>query len=215
MSERGDSGTPGQGGPDDETRQFGQREPEQQQPEQSGQSGQQQPPSSGQYQQPYGQQTGQPYGQDYGQQYGQQQYGQQPYGQQQPYAGYPQSGYQPSSYPGYGYPTGQSTSNRAVTVMVLGIASLVLFFACGLGLVLAIVALVLAGGAKREIDESGGALGGAGMITAGRITSWITIGLTIAAIIFFIVLAVAGAFSTSSDPYFSDFDAAIALFGSR
>jgi hypothetical protein len=204
MSERGDSGTPGQGGPDDETRQFGQREPEQ--PQQPGQQ---------QYQQPYGQQPGQPpYGQDYGQQYGQQQYGQQQYGQQ-PYAGYPQSGYQQSPYPGYGYPTGPSTSNRAVTVMVLGIASLVLFFACGLGLVLAIVALVLAGGAKREIDESGGALGGAGMVTAGRITSWITIGLTIAATIFIIVLAVAGAFSTSSDPYFSDFDAAIALFGPR
>jgi hypothetical protein len=206
MSERGDSGTPGQGGPDDETRQFGQQEPGQ-----PDQPGQQQPPSYGQYQQPYGQQAGQSYGPEYGQQPYGQQYGQQPYGQQ-PYAGYPQAGYQQSPYPGYGYPTGPATSNRAVTVMVLGIASLVLFFACGLGVILAIVALVLSGGAKREIDESGGALGGAGMVTAGRITSWITIGLTIAATIFLIVLAVAGAFSTSSDPYFSDFDAAIALF---
>ena len=58
--------------------------------------------------------------------------------------------------------------------MVLGIVSLVLMFTCGLGFIAAIVALVMAGGAEREVAQSGGALQGEGQIKAGRIMSWIT-----------------------------------------
>jgi hypothetical protein len=62
---------------------------------------------------------------------------------------------------------------------VCGIASLLV--PC-LGLVPAIVALVRAGGARREIIASGGRLTGLGMVTAGRITAWIGVALTIVAI---------------------------------
>jgi hypothetical protein len=140
---------------------------------------------------------------DYGQSphgqspYGQQPYGQSPYGQQPPYPPPPPPPYgqSPASY-GYPAPTGAygpqpyygpTTSGKATTVLVLGILSLVLAFAC-IGFILAIVALVLAPGAAREIAESGGRLTGAGQLKAGKITSWITLGLTVLVV----VVAVAG-----------------------
>jgi hypothetical protein len=70
---------------------------------------------------------------------------------------------------------------------VCGIASLVLLFTC-LGFVPAIVALVKAGPAQREILGSNGRLTGSGMVTAGRITAWITIALTVLAIIGIVLL---------------------------
>ena len=64
---------------------------------------------------------------------------------------------------------------------------------CGIGFIAAIIALAIAGGAEREIAESGGRLAGRGQIRAGRIMSWITIGLTAAVVIALIgVLAVVG-----------------------
>jgi hypothetical protein len=168
-----------------------------------GQPGQGQP---GQGQPPYGQQ---PYGQPgqgqpgYGQQpYGQPGYGQQPYGQpgygqppyQQPGQAY---GYGQPAY-GYGHPQMRQTSSKATTVMVLGIVSLVLMFTCGLGFIAAIVALVMAGGAEREVAQSGGTLQGESQIKAGRIMSWITLGLTALGVMAFIALfAFAGASSTT------------------
>jgi hypothetical protein len=107
-----------------------------------------------------------------------------PYGQQPPYPPSPY-GQSPASY-GYPAPTGAygpqpyygpTTSGKATTVLVLGILSLVLFVGC-IGFILAIVALVLAPGAAREIAESGGRLTGESQLKAGRITSWITLGLT-------------------------------------
>jgi hypothetical protein len=107
-----------------------------------------------------------------------------PYGQQPPYQP-PPYGQSPASY-GYPAPTGAygpqpyygpTTSGKATTVLVLGILSLVLMFGC-IGFILAIVALVLAPGAAREIAESGGRLTGESQLKAGRITSWITLGLT-------------------------------------
>jgi hypothetical protein len=146
----------------------------------------------------YGQEVpGQPapppaYGQpQYGQpqpapQYGQQpQYGQPSYGQQQQQPPPPPYGQSPASY-GYPAPTGAygpqpyygpTTSGKATTVLVLGILSLVLMFGC-IGFILAIVALVLSPGAAREIAESGGRLTGESQLKAGKITSWITLGLT-------------------------------------
>ncbi len=93
----------------------------------------------------------------------------------------------------YGPPPAQygpTTSGRATVVLVCGIASLVLPF---VGWVAAIVALVLAGGAKREIESSGGKLTGLGLVKAGRICSWIAIALTLLFVALVVVLGVIGA----------------------
>jgi hypothetical protein len=145
------------------------------------------PPDSGEPpapQQPY---PPQPYPQ---QPYPQQPYPPQPYGQQ-PYPPQP-SGQAYGGYPSpYGLPVAPPapTSGKATTVLVLGVASLLLMFLCGIGLVTAIVALVLAPGAKREIHQSEGRLTGLGMVQGGVVCSWITIGLVllIAAVIVLVV----------------------------
>jgi hypothetical protein len=143
-------------------------------------------------QQPYGQQ---PYGQQsYPQQpYPQQPYPQQPYGQQP----YPQPPYGQQPYGGYPAPYGQPvpvrapTSGKATTILVLGVASLMLVFMCGIGLVTAIVALVMAPAAKREIHQSQGRLTGLGLVQGGVVCSWITIGLgVLVAAVIVLLLAV-------------------------
>jgi hypothetical protein len=105
--------------------------------------------------------------------------------------------------PGYGatpgyYGAPPQTAGKAVAVMVLGIVSLVMVCAYGIGLITAIVALALAPGAKREINASGGRLTGLGMVKAGVICSWISVGLGIAGLLFFIVAIVLGAAADSS-----------------
>ncbi|HVQ87559.1 MAG TPA: DUF4190 domain-containing protein [Actinomycetes bacterium] len=100
------------------------------------------------------------------------------------------------SAPPPGYQTSAQTSGKAITVMILGIVSLVI--GCFIGLVPAIIALVMAGGARREIEASGGRLTGDGFIKAGVICSWISIGLSVAFVLFFIVLIAFGAMSDSS-----------------
>ena len=64
----------------------------------------------------------------------------------------------------------------------------------------AIVALVMAGGAEREVAQSGGALQGEGQIKAGRIMSWITLGLTALGILLLIGLIAVG-ITTSETTY--------------
>lgn len=135
--------------------------------------------------------------------YGQQQYGppptpydQQPYDHQQ--YGQHHGQQPPLPYGGGGYAGGPQTSSGATVVLVCGIASIVLMFTCGLGFIPAIVALVKAGRAKREILDSSGQLSGLGMITAGRITSWITIGLTLLAVAGVILFFVVAASTTST-----------------
>jgi hypothetical protein len=173
-------------------------------------------PESGQPQpgQPqYGQpQPGQP---QYGQpQPGQPQYGQPPqaapYGYGQSAPPQPPYGQSPASY-GYPAPTGAygpqpyygpTTSGKATTVLVLGILSLVLMFGC-IGFILAIVALVMAPGAAREIKESGGRLTGESQLKAGKITSWITLGITALAIVVTIagvLVAVSESDSSGDEP---------------
>jgi cytochrome c biogenesis protein CcdA len=83
-----------------------------------------------------------------------------------------------------------------VAVLVLGIASLVT--GCCIGVIPAIVALSMAGGARREIAASGGRLSGDGFIKGGVICSWISIGLTAVAIVLFIGLIALGAFSDAN-----------------
>jgi hypothetical protein len=87
-------------------------------------------------------------------------------------------------------------------VQVLGIVSLVLFFVmCGLGVIPAVIALAMAPGARREIEASGGALGGAGQLRTGTILAWITVGLTalaVVAVIAVVALAVSASDSSTS-----------------
>ena len=146
---------------------------------------------------PPGQQWGQP-----GQQWGQpgQQWGQPgpQYGQPAPYGqpGYGQPGYGQPGYgqPGYGpYGGGPpATSSKATTVLVLGIVSLVMLFTCGLGFVTAVIALVLAPGARREIAGSGGRLTGESQVRTGTILSWVTLGLTaLGVVVLAVVLGIA------------------------
>jgi hypothetical protein len=126
------------------------------------------------------------------------------YGTPQPGYGTPAPGYGPPS-PGYGPPPqyyGQQpaygqpgpygyqprTSGKAITVMVLGIVSIGLTCTYGVGVIAAIVALCLAPGAKEEIRASRGALTGDGMVKAGVICSWVTVGLVVVGILLFVGL---------------------------
>ncbi len=88
----------------------------------------------------------------------------------------------------YGYPPPLvvPTSGKATASLVMGLVSLVL---CGL--LLGIPAMIVAWQAKREIKESGGALGGGGLATAGFVTGllgtlWsILLGLLVAGLVIF------------------------------
>jgi hypothetical protein len=148
-----------------------------------------QPPEQGgtpEPQQPYPQQPAPQ------QPYPQQPSPQQPYGQ--PYGGYPAP---------YGLPVAPvtPTSGKATTVLVLGVASLLLMFMCGIGLVTAIVALVMAPGAKREIHESQGRLTGLGLVQGGVVCSWITIGLVVLVAAVLVLLLAVGRSLGSFDGY--------------
>jgi hypothetical protein len=129
--------------------------------------------------------------------YGQPGYGQPGYGQ----PGYPQPpqyGMPPAAqYGGYPSQALASTSGKATTVMILGIASLVLMSTCGIGFIPAIISLALAGGARREIAGSGGRLTGSSQVTAGKVCSWITLGITIIAVIGLVIAGLAGYFADS------------------
>jgi hypothetical protein len=123
------------------------------------------------------------------------------YGQQQPHAGPPPYG-PPYGAPAPGYGYGPRSSGKATAVLVLGISSLVLMFMCGIGLVTAIVALVMAPGAKREINESQGRLTGLGMVQGGVVCSWVALALIVLfAALLVLVMVVGGSvgdFSTST-----------------
>ena len=109
---------------------------------------------------------------------GQPLYGQSGYGQQ---PGYGQPGYGQAAYgqPAYGQPAygegaaGPSrTDTKAIVALVFAIASFAVF-----PVVPAIIALLVAGAARRDIDGSGGALTGSGLVTAAKVVSWINLGL--------------------------------------
>jgi hypothetical protein len=148
--------------------------------------------------QPYGPPPGASYGPPPGQVAGPGYGPPPPYGAPPAYG--PPPGYGPAGY-GYG---GPRTSSNATVVLACGIGSLFLLFTCGLGFIPAIVALVRAGAARREILASEGRLTGLGMVQAGRITAWITIGLTILAIIAVVALVVLGVAFDSGSGGFSD-----------
>lgn len=113
---------------------------------------------------------------------------------QPPYGGYPPPPPpygQP--YPGYGYAPPRETEQLAVWALVLGIAAWVL---CPV--IPAIAALIVASRADAAIAASGGRLGGAGMVKAGRILSWVHLALIGVGILFIVVVAIAGGFASNS-----------------
>ena len=134
-------------------------------------------------------------------------YGQPPppgYGQPPPgYGAPPPPGYGGGygAPPGYGQPPPYygppPNDGKAVGALVSAIIS---FVVCPL--IPAIVALVLAGQASQRIRESGGRLGGAGMVTAARIISWINIAFSVIFLVFFIWL---GAIASTEGNDFTEF----------
>jgi uncharacterized membrane protein YjgN (DUF898 family) len=104
--------------------------------------------------------------------------------------------YGPSSgYPAYGPPPDHP---QAITVMILGILSLVLCQIIGP------VAWVMGKKALNEIDASGGAIGGRSSVMAGYICGMIAsilLILTILFIILMVVLAAIGALGSTSSSY--------------
>ncbi|MBW3614298.1 MAG: DUF4190 domain-containing protein [Actinobacteria bacterium] len=93
--------------------------------------------------------------------------------------------------------TSPPTSGKATAALVLSILS---FFACPV--IAAIVALVLASGAKREIASSYGRVGGEGMVKASRIISVINI-------VLFVLLGALIAFAIAVPTFFGARDHAL------
>ncbi|MGW4244096.1 hypothetical protein [Nocardia sp. NPDC004722] len=117
----------------------------------------------------------------------------QPQAYDQPQGYNPQPGYNPGYpqptpgyYPQY-YGAPQPDHPQAVIVLVLGIMSLVF---CQL---LGPVAWVMGTRARKEIQASGGAIGGSGMVTAGWICGIVSSSLMIVVVVGFVLLAVIGA----------------------
>lgn len=111
---------------------------------------------------------------------------------------YPQPPINPANLPpaGYAYyqPAAQSSSNALIALL------LAIFSWIFCPIVLAVVGLILASKADKEIAASGGRVTGAGMTLATRIIAWGNIalyGAMILATVFFIVIAMVAAFSES------------------
>ncbi len=112
-----------------------------------------------------------------------------------------QDGYGAPAY-GYGPPPGApaaayggpgaapATSGKAIAALVCAIGSWALF-----PVIPAIVALVLAGQARAEIQAGGGRVSGAGLVTASKIVAWLNLAFFVLVIL--AVVAVFGLFATS------------------
>jgi len=114
---------------------------------------------------------------------------------------------QPGDEPGFAMPTAApvppapaygpfpKTSNNAIAALIL---SIVAWVVCPI--IPAIIALVFANKAEKEIAVSNGWVTGGGLVTASKIVSWINIGLYAAllaiGVLVLILAAVGGAFSS-------------------
>ncbi len=99
--------------------------------------------------------------------------------------------------PGQPIPMGPPpSSGMAIASMVLGIVSLVSCTCYGIGLLFAIPAVICGHMAMKQIKESAVPIGGRGMAQAGLIMGYIGIGLAVLGIIFLIIAAANGQFST-------------------
>ena len=93
------------------------------------------------------------------------------------------SGKETPPQPALGLPTAPSASGNSIAALVLSIASWVIF-----PIVLAIVSLVFANKAEKEIAASNGSIGGGPLVTASKIVSWVNIGLYAALALFAIMI---------------------------
>ena len=84
-------------------------------------------------------------------------------------------------YPPAGWATRQ-TSTTAIIALVLAVASFVV------PVIPAIIALVLARNADEEIAASGGRVTGRELVTAARVASWVSLALTAAALLLFVMV---------------------------
>jgi hypothetical protein len=91
--------------------------------------------------------------------------------------------------------TAVPTSSNAVVALILAIASWAI---CPI--IAAIVALIFAGQAAKEIRAGQGAVGGQGLVTAARIIAWIHIGVIGAFIVIFLIILIIAAIAGSSVP---------------
>jgi hypothetical protein len=98
--------------------------------------------------------------------------------------------------PMWGPPPQPRQSGEAVAALVLGICGIMV---CPI--VCSILALVFGYRARREIDSSGGMVGGRGMAVAGLITGWIGLALWVLGIIAYVILIVAVISSGSSGEF--------------
>ena len=78
---------------------------------------------------------------------------------------------------------GARTEPTAVWALVCAIGSWIL-----IPVVLAVVALVLAGAAERSIAESGGWRSGSGLVTAARVVAWVHLVTAVLAVVFVLAL---------------------------
>jgi len=95
-----------------------------------------------------------------------------------PQQAYPQQAYPQQAYPQQAYPAARQTSTSAIVGFVLSIASWVI---CPV--IPAIVALVLANKAEREVAASGERLTDSGLVLPTKIIAWINIGVLGAVIV--------------------------------
>ncbi|WP_020014697.1 DUF4190 domain-containing protein [Promicromonospora sukumoe] len=109
----------------------------------------------------------------------------QPYGAQ-PYPAQPYPG-QPYQYGApYGYAAPPEKNALGVWSLVLGILSVLMLFSCGVGFLAGIPA-VITGHLSRKAQKEGLADNG-GMGLAGLITGWVTVGLTLLAVVGLVIL---------------------------
>lgn len=95
---------------------------------------------------------------------------------------------QPQQTPQWtGYQPSPPTPGNAIASLILGIVSIVL---CPI--ITAVIGLILGYSAKKEIDKSGGRLGGRGVAMGGIITSWIGLAIYTPIIVLIIIGATAG-----------------------
>jgi len=98
----------------------------------------------------------------------------------------PPGGYGPPP-PGYGHPpAGPQTDGHAIAALVCAIGS---FFVCPV--VLAVVALVLARAASRNIALSGGWREGTGLVVAARVIAWVNIVAVLTTVVLFLLVVAA------------------------
>jgi hypothetical protein len=91
--------------------------------------------------------------------------------------------------------TGPTSSGKATAALVLGILGLVF---CPL--ICSVLALVFGYQSRKEIDASGGRIGGRGSATAGIVLGWVGVVITVLFIILIVIGVLAGDSTSTGTP---------------